>query len=147
MVRAGIVSKDALSDGGASSQQVSRRGPGCRRMLTRSGVNFKLSARAQPRSDLIARGTPRPRRKRASWNKDTPLPPRNRTSPLRTRRERILAPSKMGKRARGDDVSEDQGSAKRLRPSSIDRLSRLSDELILRVLSHLPVSNLVVCQR
>lgn len=37
--------------------------------------------------------------------------------------------------------------AKRVRPSSRDHLSRLSDELVLRVLSYLPVSQLVLCQR
>lgn len=35
---------------------------------------------------------------------------------------------------------------KRSRPSATDHLSRLSDELILRVLSYLPVSQLVLCQ-
>ena len=37
--------------------------------------------------------------------------------------------------------------AKRRRESSIDRFSRLSDELNLRILSHLTVSDLTICQR
>lgn len=54
----------------------------------------------------------------------------------------------MGKRVRlEDDDDDEQRLVKRARPSSLDRLSKLSDELILRVLSYLPVSQLVVCQR
>ena len=53
----------------------------------------------------------------------------------------------MSKRVRDEDVLEDVPSSKRMRPSSVDRLSKLSDELILRVLANLPVSQLVVCQR
>jgi hypothetical protein len=53
----------------------------------------------------------------------------------------------MSKRVRDEDVLEDAPASKRIRPSSVDRLSKLSDELILRVLSYLPVSQLVVCER
>ena len=53
----------------------------------------------------------------------------------------------MSKRLREEDSLNDAPAEKRARPSSVDRLSKLSDELILRVLSYLPVSNLVVCQR
>lgn len=37
--------------------------------------------------------------------------------------------------------------AKRIRPAVRDHLSHLSDELLLRVLSYLPVSQLAICQR
>ncbi|KAK5120142.1 hypothetical protein LTR85_006623 [Meristemomyces frigidus] len=53
----------------------------------------------------------------------------------------------MVKRVREDDAGIHEPAQKRLRPASIDRISRLSDELILRVLSYLPVSQLAVCQR
>ena len=53
----------------------------------------------------------------------------------------------MSKRAREEDGLEDSPASKRMRLSSVDRLSKLSDELILRVLGSLPVSQLVVCQR
>ena len=53
----------------------------------------------------------------------------------------------MSKRVRQQDGLDDDRAAKRVRPSSPDRLSKLSDELILRVLSFLPVSQLAVCQR
>lgn len=53
----------------------------------------------------------------------------------------------MGKRVRPEDDGDEQLPMKRIRPSSLDRLSKLSDELILRVLSYLPVAQLVVCQR
>ena len=53
----------------------------------------------------------------------------------------------MGKRSREDDATDDEAPSKRMRPSKVDRLSRLSDELTLRVLSHLPVPDLAVCQR
>ena len=46
-----------------------------------------------------------------------------------------------------DSVSNYERSAKRLRPNKIDRLSILSDELVLRALSLLPISDLVVCER
>jgi hypothetical protein len=36
---------------------------------------------------------------------------------------------------------------KRIRPAVRDHLSHLSDELLLRVLSYLPVSQLALCQR
>ncbi|KAK0253494.1 hypothetical protein LTR02_017903 [Friedmanniomyces endolithicus] len=53
----------------------------------------------------------------------------------------------MAKRAREvvDDI--DESHSKRFKASVVDRLSRLSDELILRVLSCLPVAQLIVCQR
>ncbi|KAK0919894.1 hypothetical protein LTR91_010615 [Friedmanniomyces endolithicus] len=53
----------------------------------------------------------------------------------------------MVKRALDEVDDIDEGCSKRLKSSVVDRLSRLSDELILRVLSHLPVAQLVVCQR
>ena len=53
----------------------------------------------------------------------------------------------MSKRVRAEEALEDAPPSKRARPSSVDRLSKLSDELILRVLSYLSVSQLVVCQR
>lgn len=53
----------------------------------------------------------------------------------------------MSKRTGDDAGFEDSRDIKRVRPSNVDRLSRLSDELTLRVLSLLPESQLVVCQR
>ena len=53
----------------------------------------------------------------------------------------------MSKRARDEDDVDFERPPKRTRPSPEDHLSRLSDELILRVLSNLPESDLVVCQR
>jgi hypothetical protein len=64
---------------------------------------------------------------------------------LRTRR---LDRMTMAKRSREDD--DDAGiaqSGKRYKPSSPDRLSSLSDELLVKVLSFLSVSQLLVCQR
>ena len=52
----------------------------------------------------------------------------------------------MAKRSREDQEIDDR-SPKRLRPSSPDRLSHLSDELLIRTLSYLSVSDLVRCQR
>ncbi|CEJ54719.1 hypothetical protein PMG11_01015 [Penicillium brasilianum] len=55
----------------------------------------------------------------------------------------------MSKR-RGDDAQFELPSAKRYRggvTSPLDRLSSLSDELLLHVLSFLPISSLNVCQR
>ena len=52
----------------------------------------------------------------------------------------------MVKRSRGSQEKDDR-SAKRLRPNNPDRLSHLSDELLLRTLSYLSVSDLVLCQR
>lgn len=52
----------------------------------------------------------------------------------------------MAKRSRADQGTYDR-SSKRLRPSNPDRLSHLSDELLLRTLSYLSVSDLVLCQR
>ncbi|TKA66494.1 hypothetical protein B0A55_09166 [Friedmanniomyces simplex] len=53
----------------------------------------------------------------------------------------------MVKRVREEDDGLDESHSKRPKPSEADRLSRLSDELTLRVLSYLPVAQLVVCQR
>ena len=52
----------------------------------------------------------------------------------------------MAKRSH-EDQATDNRTAKRLRPSDSDRLSHLSDELLLRVLSYLSDSDLVLCQR
>ena len=56
-----------------------------------------------------------------------------------------LREAAMPKRSR-EDQELDGPSAKRLRPSNTDRLSHLSDELLLRTLSYLSVSDLVLCQ-
>lgn len=49
---------------------------------------------------------------------------------------------------RGTSVAdEDERQTKRPRPNNPDRISALSHELILRVLSFLPVPDLIVCQR
>ena len=53
----------------------------------------------------------------------------------------------MGKRVHEEDEPDCERPLKRTRPSSVDRLWRLSDELVLRILSHLPVLDLAVCQR
>ncbi|KAK1064850.1 hypothetical protein LTR74_008423 [Friedmanniomyces endolithicus] len=53
----------------------------------------------------------------------------------------------MVKRAREEADGIDESHSKRSKSSVVDRLSMLSDELILRVLSSLPVAQLVVCQR
>ncbi|KAM0714037.1 hypothetical protein Q7P37_011001 [Cladosporium fusiforme] len=53
----------------------------------------------------------------------------------------------MSKRGAGEAGLDGDHLTKRIRPSSTDHLSRLSDELVLRVLSYLPVSQLVLCQR
>ncbi|KAH9826403.1 F-box domain [Teratosphaeria destructans] len=52
----------------------------------------------------------------------------------------------MVKRSRESPPTE-APTAKRIRPVSVDRLSRLSDELILRIFSFLSTAQLVVCQR
>lgn len=53
----------------------------------------------------------------------------------------------MMKRGADDaDLAVDR-EAKRSRPATTDHLSRLSNELLLRVLSYLPVSQLALCQR
>ncbi|KAK5676723.1 hypothetical protein LTS10_010486 [Elasticomyces elasticus] len=52
----------------------------------------------------------------------------------------------MVKRAR-ESSDGNEASSKRIKPTDVDRLSRLSDELTLRVLSFLPTSQLVVCER
>ena len=49
---------------------------------------------------------------------------------------------------RADEADLDANhEAKRIRPAVRDHLSHLSDELLLRVLSCLPVSQLAICQR
>ena len=53
----------------------------------------------------------------------------------------------MVKRGADEADLDVKDETKRLCPSSTDHLSRLSDELVLRVLSYLPVSQLVLCQR
>ena len=53
----------------------------------------------------------------------------------------------VGKRARDIDSDDDLPPLKRGKSSISDRLSSLSDELTLRVLSFLPVAQLVKCQR
>lgn len=53
----------------------------------------------------------------------------------------------MSKRGVDEAGLDGDSTAKRIRPSSTDHLSRLSDELVLRVLSYLPVSQLALCQR
>jgi len=51
----------------------------------------------------------------------------------------------------GNDVDKERGSPdrsiKRLRPNKPDRISALSDELLLRTLSFLSTQDLVLCQR
>jgi hypothetical protein len=52
------------------------------------------------------------------------------------------------KRAREDyDGSEEKHPAKVRRVVKLDRLSKLSDELLVRILSFVPVNALLVCQR
>ena len=73
------------------------------------------------------------------------------TSRLRTSdsslHAKICISSSMVKRSRIEDVVDSSRDEKRLRTTKVDRFSRLSDELILRVLPYLPVSQLVLCQR
>ena len=52
----------------------------------------------------------------------------------------------MLKRSRGNQEVDDH-PVKRLRTCDPDRLSHLSDELLLRTLSYLSVSDLALCQR
>lgn len=52
----------------------------------------------------------------------------------------------MPKRSR-DEAGDAPSVAKRLRPNTTDRFSVLSDELLLRILSFLPISDLVLCER
>ena len=52
----------------------------------------------------------------------------------------------MPKHAREDNL-DDQRSSKQPRLERLDRLSLLSDELLLRTLSFLSVADLVSCQR
>ncbi|PIA98993.1 hypothetical protein CB0940_03425 [Cercospora beticola] len=53
----------------------------------------------------------------------------------------------MAKRAREEEPKLQQQACKRQRSSTTDRLSSLSDELLLKVLSFLPVPHLATCQR
>lgn len=53
----------------------------------------------------------------------------------------------MAKRAHDEDAGSEEPVPKRRRTSSTDRLSSLSDELLLKVLALFSVSQLVVCQR
>ncbi|KAK2755666.1 hypothetical protein FQN54_005815 [Arachnomyces sp. PD_36] len=53
----------------------------------------------------------------------------------------------MSKRPRNDECEESPQSKKRLRPNFPDRLSSLSDEVLLTILNPLPVSTLLSCQR
>jgi hypothetical protein len=46
-----------------------------------------------------------------------------------------------------EDVESERRPSKRLRPENLDLLSRLSDELVLRILSNLSVTTLNICQR
>lgn len=57
--------------------------------------------------------------------------------------------STMAKRSRADvdGDSDDENHSKRVKSSTPDRLSRLSDELLVKVLSCLAIPQLVVCQR
>ncbi len=52
---------------------------------------------------------------------------------------------KLLKRSREADT--DGPVAKRFRVEGLDRLSILSDELLLRILSYLPMSDLLLCER
>lgn len=52
----------------------------------------------------------------------------------------------MSKRQR--EITEDEGRlSKRSRTHPDDKLSALSDELVLKILAYLPISNLAICQR
>ena len=51
------------------------------------------------------------------------------------------------RRADDADLDANHEEAKRIRPAVRDHFSHLSDELLLRVLSYLPVSQLAICQR
>jgi hypothetical protein len=50
------------------------------------------------------------------------------------------------KRAR-EDENDGENPAKICRVTRIDTLSKLSDELLVRILSFVPVSSLLLCQR
>lgn len=113
--------------------------------IWRHALSFRLELGRDP--ILSPYDSPR-LRWRASWDKDIPsyslYTPQ---SPFEILPEQKTKRPTMVKRPREDDAPAEEVSSKRLRPSSVDRLSRLSDELILRVLSYLPISNLVICQR
>jgi hypothetical protein len=51
------------------------------------------------------------------------------------------------KRLPDEDGSADVTTKKRLKPLHADRVSRLSDELILRILSNLTLVELLTCER
>lgn len=51
------------------------------------------------------------------------------------------------RRADEADLDVAHEEVKRVRPAVRDHLSHVSDELLLRVLSYLPVSELALCQR
>ena len=54
----------------------------------------------------------------------------------------------MSKRPRNDENEDEiQINTKRLRSSDRDRFSNLSDELVLRILSYLPLSDRIVSLR
>jgi len=60
----------------------------------------------------------------------------------------VLCCSDVMVKRRADEADLDAThEAKRIRPAVRDHLSHLSDELLLRVLSYLPVSQLATCQR
>ena len=67
------------------------------------------------------------------------------------RRYRLESASKMSKRSRDDDhdhhLEEAHSHPKRIRFSFQDHLSNLSDELILRTLSYLQLSDRITCLR
>lgn len=58
-----------------------------------------------------------------------------------------ITPAAMVKRDAAKAGLDDAQDVKRSRPSSTDHLSRLSDELNLRVLSYLSIAELTTCQR
>jgi hypothetical protein len=53
----------------------------------------------------------------------------------------------LAKRKRDNDNGGNPAKRVRIPSEDVDRLSRLSDELILRVFSCLPISDLNTCQR
>jgi hypothetical protein len=51
------------------------------------------------------------------------------------------------KRAREDCDGEEEQSTKVRRLANSDRLSQLSDEVLVRILADVPIASLLVCQR
>lgn len=47
----------------------------------------------------------------------------------------------------GDEDDFDEPPSKVCRTINVDRFSKLSDEVLVRILSFLPISSLLVCQR